>query len=40
VHAALDINPPNYASDILTANEVIESIACLVFYRNAPFDVI
>jgi len=29
MHAALNINLPNYASAILRANEVIESIACL-----------
>ena len=29
MHAAVDINLPNYASAILRANEVIESIACL-----------
>lgn len=29
MHAALDINMPNYASAILTANEIIESIASL-----------
>jgi ureidoacrylate peracid hydrolase len=29
VHAALDINPPNYASAIVTTNEVIESISFL-----------
>ena len=29
MHAALDVNLPNYASDIVTANEVIESIKAL-----------
>ena len=29
MHAALDINLPNYASAIVTANEVIETIASL-----------
>ena len=29
MHAALDVNLPNYASAIVTANEVIESIASL-----------
>jgi nicotinamidase-related amidase len=29
MHAALDINLPNYASALVTANEVIESIASL-----------
>jgi len=29
MHAALDINLPNYASAIVSANEVIESIASL-----------
>jgi len=29
MHACLDINLPNYASAIVTASEVIESIASL-----------
>ena len=29
MHAALDINLPNYASALVTANEVIESITSL-----------
>jgi isochorismate hydrolase len=29
IHAALDINIPNYASAIVTTNEVIESISFL-----------
>ena len=29
MHAALDINLPHYASALVTANEVIESIASL-----------
>ena len=29
MHAALDVNLPNYASAIVTANEVIESIKSL-----------
>ena len=29
MHAALDVNIPNYASAIVTTNEVVESIASL-----------
>ena len=29
MHAALDINIPNYASGIVTTNEVVDSIASL-----------
>jgi hypothetical protein len=29
MHAALDINMPNYASAIVTTNEVIQSISSL-----------
>jgi ureidoacrylate peracid hydrolase len=31
MHAALDVNIPNYASAIVTANEVVESISSVVF---------
>jgi hypothetical protein len=29
MHAAIDINIPNYASAVMTTNEVIESISSL-----------
>jgi hypothetical protein len=34
MHAALDINIPNYASAIVTANEVVDSISSLCRSRR------
>jgi nicotinamidase-related amidase len=30
MHAALDVNIPNYASSVLTTSELVESLAALV----------
>jgi ureidoacrylate peracid hydrolase len=39
MHAALDINIPNYASAIVTANELVQTIAPRAVYASTPSGV-
>jgi hypothetical protein len=39
MHAALDVNIPNYASDIVTTNEVVDAIASL-WIQLAPLTLV
>jgi len=37
LHAALDVNVPNYASTIVTTTELVESISSLLQNTSAEF---